>query len=109
MPSDADKRSLARVEFSHDVPVRIVAIDGTWNRSCLMLDAAGEGAKLSLQQSVQGLNLKEFFLLLSTTGASFRHCELAWINGNEMGVRFIQKPTALSKLKKLDSRKKHEI
>ena len=86
-----EKRSSSRVEFSRDVPVRIVAIDGTWSRTCLMLDVAAEGAKLKLEKSIKGLNLKEFFLLLSTNGSSFRRCELAWLNGDEMGVRFVSK------------------
>ena len=92
-----DKRTSPRVEFSSAIPVRILAIDGTWSRDCLMLDVANEGAKLLLQQSVGGLNLKEFLLALSTTGSSFRHCELAWLNGNEIGVRFVQKKTNVSK------------
>lgn len=87
-----DKRSGQRVVFSRGVPVRVVAIDGTWTRNCLMLDASDDGAKLTLAQSVEGLQLKEFFLLLSTTGSSFRRCELAWMNGDDMGVRFIEKP-----------------
>jgi hypothetical protein len=78
--------------------VRVVAIDGTWTRHCLMMDASNDGARLTLPQSVEGLDLKEFFLLLSTTGASFRHCQLAWINGDDMGIRFIEKP-GLSKPK----------
>lgn len=86
-----EKRSNQRVTFSRGVPVRVVAIDGTWTRHCLMMDASNDGAKLTLAKSVEGLQLKEFFLLLSTTGSSFRRCELAWINGDDMGVRFIEK------------------
>lgn len=74
--------------------MRVVAIDGTWARHCLMMDASGEGAKLSLMGSLEGLQLKEFFLLLSTTGSSFRRCEIAWINGEEMGVKFIETPVS---------------
>tara|TARA_A200000159_G_scaffold140000_1_gene141860 strand:+ start:531 stop:740 length:210 start_codon:yes stop_codon:yes gene_type:complete len=56
-----------------------------------MMDASNDGAKFTLAQSVDGLQLKEFFLLLSATGSSFRRCQLAWINGDDMGVRFIEK------------------
>lgn len=87
-----EKRGERRVIFSRGIPVRIVAIDGTWSRDCQMLDASDSGAKLILTQSIEGLRLKEFFLVLSTTGTSFRRCELAWINGNDMGVRFVAKP-----------------
>jgi hypothetical protein len=52
-------------------------------------DAAVGGAKLTTKQSLEGLDLREFFLALSTTGAAFRRCELVWLNGNEMGVRFL--------------------
>jgi hypothetical protein len=56
-----------------------------------MLDASDHGAKLILPQSVESLQLRQFFLKLSTTGSSFRRCELAWMNGDQLGVRFIEK------------------
>ena len=89
-----ENRKDGRVEFGHAVAVRIVAIDGTWQRDCSMLDVAPNGAKLVFEQPIAGLNLKEFFLVLSSTGLAFRRCELAWINGNQIGVRFLdnQKP-----------------
>jgi hypothetical protein len=34
--------------------------------------------------------LKEFFLLLSSNGLAFRRCELAWVNGDKLGVFFIR-------------------
>lgn len=83
------KRKAHRVEFSLGIPVQIVAYDGSWSRQCLMMDAAVGGAKLITKQSIEGLDLREFFLALSTTGAAFRRCELVWLNGNEMGVRFL--------------------
>lgn len=92
-----EKRNKQRVVFSRGIPVRVVAIDGTWTRHCLMMDASNDGAKLTLAQPVEGLQVKEFFLLLSTTGSSFRRCELVWINGNDMGVRFIEQPKSAQK------------
>lgn len=80
---------ITRVAFSRGVPVRIVAIDGTWARHCVMLDAGETGAKLQLLGSTAELDLKEFFLLLSTTGVAFRRCELAWVNEQEIGVYFL--------------------
>lgn len=91
MSLESEKRKKHRVTFSHSIPVRIVAIDGTWNRECLMLDVSDEGARLSIVQSVEGLRLQEFFLVLSTTGSVFRRCQVAWINGGDMGVHFIEK------------------
>jgi PilZ domain len=90
MSSGAEKRKAGRVEFSRGIPTRIVAIDGTWSRDCLMLDVAAGGAKLTAKESVTGLNLKEFFLVLSTTGAAYRRCELVWLNGDQLGVRFLE-------------------
>ncbi|UVO39432.1 PilZ domain-containing protein [Bradyrhizobium arachidis] len=84
-----EKRGAARVEFSRGIDVHMVAIDGTWSRQCQMTDVADSGAKLKVEGSIEGLALKEFFLLLSTTGAAFRRCELAWINGDHIGVHFL--------------------
>ena len=41
-----------------------------------------------MESSIQGLVLKEFFLLLSSSGLAYRRCELAWVNGDEIGVKF---------------------
>ena len=84
-------RKRHRVKFTRDVPVRIQAIDGTWSRQCSMLDVAEDGAKLRIKESIESLLLKEFFLVLSASGTAFRRCELEWINGNEMGVQFLEK------------------
>lgn len=90
MSVNVERRKSNRVEFSRGVDVQMVAIDGTWSRPCIMLDVAAGGAKLSVADSIEGLNLKEFFLVLSTTGQAFRRCELAWINGSQFGVRFLE-------------------
>jgi hypothetical protein len=92
--SHTEKRRGARVEFSRAINVQIVAIDGTWRRACVMLDVADDGAKLSVTESLEGLNLKDFFLILSATGLAFRRCELAWTNGDQLGVRFLENPSS---------------
>jgi hypothetical protein len=56
-----------------------MAIDGTWRRDSIMEDVSETGAKLTLEGSIEGLQIKEFFLLLSSTGLAYRRCELAWI------------------------------
>jgi PilZ domain len=86
------RRKSGRVAFSRGIPARIVAIDGTWSRDCVMLDAGDAGAKLEFKASIADLDLKEFLLQLSTA-AVFRRCELAWINGQQIGVHFL-KPAA---------------
>ena len=91
MSSGTERRGKQRVVFSRAMPVRIQGIDGTWSRQCSMLDVSEQGAKLLVNEPLEALNLKEFFLVLSTTGAAFRRCELAWINGDEMGVNFLEK------------------
>lgn len=78
----------------------MMSIDGTWRRSCVMEDVSQTGARLTVEGSIQGLNLKEFFLLLSSTGLAYRRCELAWVNGSQIGVHFL-----ISKSKKAASRK----
>ena len=64
-----------------------MAIDGTWRRVCFIADG---GAKLTVEGSIEGLQLKEFFLLLSSTGLAYRRCELAWLNGDQIGVKFLK-------------------
>jgi hypothetical protein len=48
------------------------------------------GARLSIDGSVEGLAMTEFFLVLSTMGKAYRRCPLAWVNGNEVGVHFLR-------------------
>ena len=70
----------------------MMAIDGTWRRGCTMMDVSDTGARLIVDTSIKGLSLKEFFLLLSSTGLAYRRCELAWVNGDTIGVNF-RKPS----------------
>jgi hypothetical protein len=90
-----ENRKSKRVTFVRGFDVHIMAIDGTWRRECVMMDASETGVQLVTKSSISGLNLREFFLLLSTTGLAFRRCELAWVNGDQLGVTFIKagKPT----------------
>lgn len=89
-PPLAPKRKARRVEFSRGIPVQIVGLDGTWRRNCLMMDVAFGGAKLVIEPSTNRLASKDFFLVLSTTGAAYRRCELVWSNGKQLGVRFLE-------------------
>jgi hypothetical protein len=56
-----------------------------------MLNAISDtDAILTVEGSIQGLNLKEFFLLLSSTGLAYRRCELVRVNGTEIDVQFLK-------------------
>ena len=85
-----DGKSIERVTFSRGVDVCIMAIDGTWRRDCQLNAISDNDAALTVEGSIQGLNLKEFFLLLSSTGLAYRRCELAWVNGDQIGVNFLK-------------------
>ena len=86
----AERRKGERVTFERGFAAHMMAIDGTWRRACRMDDVSETGAKLSVEGSVEGLHLKEFFLLLSSTGLAYRRCELTWINGEQIGVNFLR-------------------
>jgi PilZ domain len=79
-----------RVIFEHPLPVHMMAIDGTWRRTCSLKDVSQRGARLQIQASIEGLTLSEFFLLLSSTGLAYRRCQLVRVNGEELEVRFIR-------------------
>jgi hypothetical protein len=68
----------------------MMAIDGTWRRPCTLEDVSETGARLTVDGSIEGLPLKEFFLLLSTVGNAYRRCQLAWVNGDQVGVFFLR-------------------
>ena len=67
-----------------------MGIDGTWRRDCLLNAISDNDAVLTVEGSIQGLNLKEFFLLLSSTGLAYRRCELVGVNGTEMEIQFLK-------------------
>jgi hypothetical protein len=79
-----------RIVFERGYVAHMMAIDGTWRRACNLSDVSETGAKLTVEASVEGLHLKEFFLLLSSPGLAYRRCELAWVNGEEIGVNFLK-------------------
>ena len=79
-----------RVTFGRGYNVWIMAIDGTWRRSCVLKAVSANDAELTLEGSIEGLNLKEFFLLLSSTGLAYRRCELVRVNGADIDIRFLK-------------------
>ncbi len=85
-----ERRKGERVTFERGFGAHMMGIDGTWRRDCTIEDISETGAKLTVDGSVEGINLKEFFLLLSSTGLAYRRCELGWVNGEQLGVNFIK-------------------
>ena len=83
-----------RVAFERGYAAHLMAIDGTWRRACSLLDISETGAKMTVEGTIP---LKEFFLLLSSTGLAYRRCELAWVNGEEIGVNFLEPNTKKKK------------
>ena len=87
-------RKSERVDFERGIHVYIMGIDGTWRRKCMMIDVSQTGARLRIEGTVEGLDLKEFFLLLSSTGLAFRRCQLVRMHGDQIGVRFLERDRA---------------
>jgi hypothetical protein len=84
-----NNRKANRVRFEHEHTVSIMGVDGTWRRSCILLDVSGSGAELEVEGSTDPLKAQEFFLVLSSTGLAFRRCELIWVDGSHVGIHFV--------------------
>lgn len=85
-----DHRKNNRVRMDHKQPVRLMGSDGTWRRDCRLVDISDTGAKIEVEGTLDVLQAREFFLLLSSTGLAYRRCELVWIDGNAAGVQFVK-------------------
>src|SRR6202171_6173244 len=90
-------RKSGRVDFERGIPVYMMGIDGTWRRDCMMIDVSQTGARLVIEGSLEGLDLKEFFLLLSSTGLAYRRCKLVRVAGDQIGVAFLTPTTETTK------------
>jgi PilZ domain len=90
----AERRQSKRVTFEKPVPAQLMAIDGTWRRECSIEDISEDGAKLTVGSSIEGLQLTEFFMVLSSTGLAYRRCQLSWVNGDQIGVTFLRNRAA---------------
>lgn len=89
MPQE-QPQEIRRVSFEHPIPAQMMAIDGTWKRACVIKDVSEATATLVVEGSIEGLALKEFFLLLSSTGLAYRRCQLDRVNGGEIEVSFLR-------------------
>ena len=81
-----ESKGPTRVAFARGYDVCIMGIDGTWRRDCLLNTISDAAAELTVEGSIQGFNLKEFFLPLSSTGLAYRRPQLVRTNGTEMSV-----------------------
>src|SRR5450432_4462722 len=102
------KRGSERVDFERGIRVFIMGIDGTWRRDCLMVDVSQTGARLSVEGAIDGLDLKEFFLLLSSTGLAYRRCRMIRLAGDQIGVEFLKPDKAAAKKQSLKRRSTDE-
>src|SRR3954452_14900883 len=98
-----DGRKAQRVKMDHKQPVNLMGSDGTWRRSCVLLDISQSGAKIEVEGTLDVLRAKEFFLLLSSTGLADRRCDLVWVDGTPAGVHFVtadvkRKPAAAARI-----------
>ena len=85
-----DGRKAHRVRMDHKQPVNLMGADGTWRRACVLLDISDSGAKIEVEGTLDVLQAREFFMLLSSTGLAYRRCELVWIDGTMAGIHFIK-------------------
>ncbi|MCP3466223.1 MULTISPECIES: PilZ domain-containing protein [unclassified Bradyrhizobium] len=86
-------RKAHRVRMDHKQPVNLMGADGTWRRACVLLDVSDSGAKIEVEGTLDVLQAREFFMLLSSTGLAYRRCELVWIDGTMAGIHFVKAGT----------------
>ena len=101
--SEGEKRAGPRVKFEHDVPAQMMAIDGTWRRECIVENVSEGGARLTVGDSIKGLQT-EFFLVLSSRGLAYRRCQLVWVNCDQIGVSFIARGRVPKRAAKAETR-----
>lgn len=86
----SERRVSPRVDFESGIGVHMMAIDGTWRRECFMKDVSASGVLLTVKDPIAGLDIREFFLLLSSTGLAYRRCQMVRLTGNQIAARFLK-------------------
>ena len=86
----AGTETFDRVEVGRGYPAHIMAIDGIWRRSCTLGNVSDSGARLTVDTAMEGSSLKEFFLLLSSTGLAYLRCQLGWVNADQLGIQLLK-------------------
>lgn len=81
------RKGSVRVQFEPALKVTIMAIDGSWSRKCLLINASDTGAQIELIEA--SAPVSEFFLMLSDgMHPAFRRCKRIWVDGRRTGVQF---------------------
>lgn len=88
--SGTEQRKTHRVVFQRGYSAQLMAIDATWRRDCTVRDVSEVGAMLTVEGTLDSIAPREFFLLLASSGLVYRRCELAWVNGDQIGVSFLR-------------------
>jgi hypothetical protein len=92
------RKAALRVKFDPPLKVTMMAIDGTWARECLLMDASDSGAQIAVRDP--GVSTEEFFLLLSSIGSPvFRRCKCVWAERELIGVTFEKRRPAANPTK----------
>ena len=81
-----------RVLFGRGYNVWIMGIDGTWRRNCVLKAISAGDAELELEGSIEGLNLKEFFLQMKGTPEYDKVGRMA-VEWRGRTLRYFPKPT----------------
>jgi hypothetical protein len=92
--NEGEKRSRRRVRFDSKVPARMMGIDGTWQRECVVDDISDGGAKLTVSGSIGNLPLQEFFAGAVLNRARLSPLQARLGNGEQIGVSFQGRMTA---------------
>jgi hypothetical protein len=64
----------------------VIAVDGSWQHKCTIIDVSTSGAQVSLNAAIA--LPREFFLAFTKSGRVSRLCELVWRADTKLGVRF---------------------
>ena len=78
-------RKADRVRFEHRYPMNLMGVDGTWRRSCVLLDVSATGARLEVEGALDVLRAQEFFLVLSSKDGRLRRVHVS-LDGRPVGA-----------------------
>jgi hypothetical protein len=91
MPFNEPQKAGSLVKFEQPRHARVMAIDGTWSRECLLLGVSETTAQIKLIGPVAGLT--EFFLVLASFGNPvYRRCTMLSVDGPQLEVLFKRGP-----------------
>ena len=88
-----ERRDRDRFRFGHGFSMRIMDRLGAWEIPCTIIDVSESGAKLHLDAPADGIDFKDFVLMLAPFGTAHRACELTWRRGDFIRVRFVTRET----------------